>query len=359
MRIFSISNCTPKQQKSFKGETKYLNSTYSYGGDVRVENYKRQSNISAYSDYTNVVKNRPYATVEKTLNTFHSGVTQAVYYANPDEEISPRLKECVDYIVYDNKPPYPVADGYISENYFGRLRHNFVKDFDEVRNYYYRLEIADAKNADEFRRRILANVDVDKSKELFDYYNYKIEQAKENQRIAQTCIDIYNEAGDLRYKKERAEDNIEYLIREQNILKTKMQEKNIELKAAQAELKSKEKTSQLIDSKLSRYNDIDVINGLLEKDSTTYKPNLEEKNLITKYMIETQDNANKLNKIKKQLNDTINQCKKFLASAPRELKDLKNKQKAAEALVENLKAKLIPMYQKLQAHYNAKQLLHR
>ena len=120
---------------------------------------------------------------------------------------------------------------------------------------------------------------------------------KENQRIAQTCLDIYNEAGDLRYKKERAEDNIEYLIREQNILKTKMEEKNIELKAAQAELKSKEKTSQLIDSKLSRYNDIDVINGLLEKDSTTYKPNLEEKNLITKYMIETQDNANKLNKI--------------------------------------------------------------
>lgn len=192
MGIFSIGNCAPKQQKSFKGETKYLNSTYSYSGDVRVENYKRQSNISAYSDYTNIVKNRPYATVEKTLNTFHSGVTQAVYYANPDEKISPRLKKCVDYVVYDNKPPYPVADGYISENYFDRLRHNFVKDFDEVRNYYYRLEMADAKNADEFRRRILANIDVDKSKELFDYYNYKIEQAKENGNI----IDVSVRTGD-------------------------------------------------------------------------------------------------------------------------------------------------------------------
>lgn len=366
MRVFPVKGYTQNQQKTFKGETKYLDVTHGmYNSTVHVRDYKAMDSSGGLDSYfknndcTDKVKNRPYSTVEKTLNTYHAYPTREVYYADPEEVVTTAIKEQADYIVYDNKPPYPVAEGYISENYFGKLRHNFVKDFDEVRNYHYRLEMADAKTADKYRRNILANVDVNNSKEKFDYYNHRIGESKENQRLAQACIDIYNEAGDLRYKKERAEDevaNLNYQIAELN-KKIDKEERNIKVETAI--LGEREKESALADLNLKDYKKINTRNEKLKEIKNAIPKNEENEYHLDVLLEDATKLSEKLNTIKKDLRDSIYKSKVFLAQAPEKMKELMAKKAAKEASIEEIKGKLIPLFDKLKNHYNVHNLLHR
>lgn len=120
---------------------------------------------------------------EKTLDSYHANSTNKIYFANPMEPISDKIKEQADYIVYDNEPNYPDIDD-ISQNYFGTARKNYKKDFEEVRQYFYRREMGGFADKTEAQ--------------------YRQWQAAE-------CVRFYDEAGDLRYKKETAEDDIKAL----------------------------------------------------------------------------------------------------------------------------------------------------
>ena len=353
MRIFSINGYTHNQKtKTFKGETKYLNRTSPVPGYASVDSYKNSYAIPyAHIDYSENVKNRPFASVEKTLNTYHSGITQEVYYADPEEIVTTAIKEKADYVVYDNKPPYPVAEGYISENYFGKLRHNFVKDFDEIRLYHYRLEMADAKTADQYRRNILANYDEKNSTEKLAYYNARINKSKENQRLAQTCIDIYNKGGDLRYKKETAEDAVSHINYKIAELNRRIDSEKRDIKINTETLNQKEKESLLADLNLKAYQKAEARNKILDK--TSQNDNL--KTLIAEAKAQTEN----LNNAKKELRDSIYKSKVFLAQAPGMIKILMAEKAVKEAFIEEVKAKLIPLFDELKTHYRVNNLLHR
>ncbi len=120
------------------------------------------------------------SSVEDTIGSYHSNRTQQAYFADPMERVPDRIKEQADFIVYDNEPAYPHPDE-VKENYLGTLRRNFREAFEEVRLYFYRREMGG--HAD-------------------------INEAKAKQTEAAELIGFYDRAGDLRYKKETAEDEV-------------------------------------------------------------------------------------------------------------------------------------------------------
>lgn len=124
------------------------------------------------------------SSVEEALGTYHNNKTGKVYFADPMENVSDKIKDSVDYVVYDNEPSYPDVNKEVKENYLGRLRKDFKKDFEEIRNYYYRREMGGFANVDE---------------------------AKYQQAQAAHCGALYDKAGDLRYKKEKVEDEVSVL----------------------------------------------------------------------------------------------------------------------------------------------------
>lgn len=362
MRIFPVKCYTQNQnqQKAFKGQTKYLDVSHGmYNSTVNVIDYKPQypsGNWEHYfknNDCSELLKNRPYASVEKTLGEYHSFPSREIYYADPKEEISTALKDKMDYIIYDNEPPYPLAEGEVSENYFGTERVDYAKQYAEIRDYYYRLEMADTKTAEEYRRKILADVDVNDSKEKYEYYKKRIEVSKYQQAQAQKCIDIYNEGGDLRYKKETAEDKISRIKSEISSLQYEVDRKKTALKNYQALLKTKEAESQLIDSSLAAYTKLKTLRDR-RKDMEA-----KEYNFIGEYLCDTQAKASFLDDYKQKLRESIQETKLFIASAPSKIKNMRKDIKTTQAFIEKVKAELIPHFDKLKNYYNVQQIIRR
>jgi len=360
MRIFSVNGYTHNQQKSFKGEIKYLNTTRPYGGDAMVNESRYTSTaIHADQDYSSVVKNRPHATVEKTLNTYHGGQTREIYYADPKEEIPISLKERVDYVVYDNEPPYPKAEGEISENYFGKVRHDFSKDFDEVRDYYYRWEMAEAKKADVFRRNILADYDVDHSKQEYDKLKNNINIAKYQQWQAERCKEIYNEGIGLRHIKETAENDVVRIERSISDLKRDVATEKSNIEFYSKLLVDREKESEWLNANLKEYKKIAKNNELLEGMNANFRSDEKRSLAFNQLLNETETLAEKLEGIKKSLKETIQKSKIFVAQAPEKLKELASQKATKEALIEETKGKLIPLFDKLKNFYNVQQIIRR
>lgn len=163
MRILPISTNLPEQ--NFKGKYEY---------------YYGRHTIKDHADW------HPASSMEKALDAFHKNPTNKVYFASPMEPITDNIREAADYIVYDNEPKYPDIDE-VGLNYFNRLRVDFNKDFKELKDYYDRREFAGFSNSAE---------------------------ARQNAEKAQKCIDLYNNGGHLRYVKEQAEDKIVNLEKE-------------------------------------------------------------------------------------------------------------------------------------------------
>ena len=131
--------------------------------------------------------------------------TSQAYFADPLEPISDAIKEKADYIVYDNEPAYPEINE-VSKNYFGTQRKNYRDDFEEVRQYYYRREMGGfADKAD----------------------------AKYQQWQAAECTRMYDNAGDLRYKKETAEDEVKNLSTKKEKILSGISNTEQELRAQQ------------------------------------------------------------------------------------------------------------------------------
>ncbi len=120
------------------------------------------------------------SSIEKTLGSHHSQIRNRVYFASPMEFVPDRIKDRVDFVVYDNEPSYPEIED-VRKNYLENNRTDYRKQFEEVREYYYRREMG-------------GHADVN--------------EAKYQQWQAAECTRIYDRAGDLRFKKESAEDEI-------------------------------------------------------------------------------------------------------------------------------------------------------
>lgn len=131
--------------------------------------------VIAHPDY------HPDSTMEKFLGKYHDNRTGKIYFADPMEPITDEIKKEADYIVYDNEPAYPDVNEEISKNYFGSERVNYKAQFENIKNYYHRRELAGW---------------ADKA------------EAQYQQWQASECIRLYDKAGGLRYDKECLEDKI-------------------------------------------------------------------------------------------------------------------------------------------------------
>ena len=198
--IGGFSIFSNKKANTFKGQT----TDYSiyYGKDDLKKNSFWHKNSS----------------VESTVGSHHTNYTGKVYFASPMEYVNDRIKDSVDYVVYDNEPSYPAIEE-VEKNYVGKLRKNFREDFEEVREYYYRREMGGYAN---------------------------VEEAKNKQKQAAECTGFYDRAGDARYRKETLEDRVSAI---DESIKTK--EKEITNLSGRIEQKNKEKN--ILETKKENY----------------------------------------------------------------------------------------------------------
>ena len=187
-----------------KSSTNFLGRTTSYRTYVGKEDLKNNSFWHKNSG------------VEDSIGTYHNNLTGKVYFADPMEKVGDRIKESVDYVVYDNEPSYPDVNKEVGENYFGRLRKDFKQDFEEVRQYYYRREMGGFAD---------------------------VAEAKYQQAQAAHCSALYDKAGDLRYRKETAEDEIDKLSQQKQYVQEG-------LKSSKQELAKEEKLLAGIDTNI-------------------------------------------------------------------------------------------------------------
>ena len=150
MRISPIKSFTNPTNKSFKGYTVHDKTPYQF---CEPETHRRAA----------METGRP---MEKTLGSFHSNITGDVYYADPLEKVSDEIRERVDYVVYDNEPPFPDIEREVSKNYFEPMPFGSGVEgkFDDFREYFYRLEMADSKTVGEYERKIYSNRNYIRSK---------------------------------------------------------------------------------------------------------------------------------------------------------------------------------------------------
>ena len=205
MRILPVNNFLSNQ--NFKGKYEYYYGSYT---------------IKDHADW------HPASTMEKTLDAYHRNPTNKVYFASPMEPISDNIKEAADYIVYDNEPKYPDIDE-VGLNYFNKLRVDFKKDFEERKHYFERRKFAGFASPEEAQQEI---------------------------NKADECIRMYNNGGHLRYVKEQAEDRIDFLEKDNALI-------NRGMKAAEEELRTQQDIKVNIEKHISDlekmkkpYNDV-------------------------------------------------------------------------------------------------------
>lgn len=334
---------TTLSKPNFKGQ-------YAYGGSEEALKYNNLWHKAS--------------SVEKTLDSYHVDRKNLAYFADPMEPISDTIKEKADYIVYDNEPAYPEIDE-VSKNYFGTQRKNYRDDFEEVRQYYYRREMGGfADKAD----------------------------AKYQQWQAAECTRMYDNAGDLRYKKETAEDEVKNLSNKKTKILAGISNTEQEMKAQQelktnidqhiSDLEKLEKPYRELDKLI----DFDAIKaervmygtaalrshhtkkekaleyGKYQNTQETYK-NISNQNNDKTYRVA--ESKSTLEKEHKKLLDTIAEFKSIQAGCAKTIKNMKEyiaglqsdvtnieKQVAEKkSFIEDCKAKLIPLFDELKNFY--------
>lgn len=279
MRIFSIkNNATTKGQQNFKGKYDFYLGAKPF--------------FTVNKDY------HPNSSVEKTLDVYHNNKTGKIYYADPMEPVSDETKNNADYIVYDNEPAYPDVNNEISKNYFGTERVNYRTQFERIRDYFYRREQGGW---------------ADKA------------EAQYQQWQAAECIRLYDEAGDLRYRKETLEDKIKNLND-----KIKQTENSINL------------TNDLIAQKKAELNALK--NNTSKQDDDT-KNNAELAGLAGASAIL----ANKEKKA--EIQSKIKSLKARLTKLNKSLEMYKSVVETESPKINEFKAQLIPLFDKLKDFY--------
>ena len=303
MRITPIGQSTPfvsRKSLSFQGVTTDYQITKGKG-DLKNNSYWHKN-----------------SSVEEAVGAFHKNYTGKAYFANPMEHVSDRIKDKVDYVVYDNEPKYPAIEEF-KENYLGNLRKNLRDDIEEVREYYYRREMGGFAN---------------------------VEEAKYKQQVAAEVTGFYDRAGDARYRKESLEDSIKNINqninskeREINLLNTKIQEKTSE--------------KNIWETKYANYMSKDEKYGELQKlAEQTIEKDTEEVNFISKQIKKMQTSLEKCRiGINKCINE-IENAKINIGVKKAEIAELdKERNIKSRTLNSIIEKELKPMFKALKEFY--------
>ncbi len=293
---------------------------------INNSNNKQTSFKGVFANYYSLgsLQNNDYwhknSSLDKTLGSYHANPTYKAYYADPMENVPDYIKEQVDYIVYDNEPKYPDVNEEVSRNYFGTQRKNYKEDFEEIRKYYYRREMGGH---------------ADKA------------EAQYQQWQAAECVRLYDKAGDLRYKKETAEDEVKALEKEianannSDLPRSKGAlevERNLE-----TELSSKLDT---LNKKNDKYSELkNIINEGTDVSSE------EEKTFVSSQINKVKRNIASTEKELKDCQARIKKLESYIQGFPAWLEKMNQKIKAKETAIEGFKAKLIPLFDELKNFY--------
>ncbi len=303
---------------------------------------------------------------ETTLGAYHADQKNRVYFADPMEPISDNIKENADKIIYDNEPSYPDVNKEVSRNYFGAERKNYKNDFEEVRQYYYRREMGGFAS---------------------------VEEAKYQQWQAAECARLYDKGGHYRYVKEAAEDEIKLLendkaqmlkgltTAEQELINIKNSSKSVEKHAQNLEKMEKpykelilstlsgaqnesvvyseaKNAENRLTTKINNQNKYETFLGDVKKvysDITNGNDKDYKLTLDTERAKKEQEN---LQAAKKKFEAVKAKCTKTIDMLNSKIDNLKsgikaNDVKIAEkkALIEDCKAKLIPLFDELKNFY--------
>ena len=260
------------------------------------------------------------STIETTIGAHHTNTTHAVYYADPMENVSDSIKKKVDYVVYDNEPSYPDVNKDISENYFGTRRKNYREDFEEIRDYYYRREMGGH---------------ADKA------------EAQYQQWQAAECIRMYDKAGDLRYRKEKTEDEIVEL---QKQIK---RENEVNLPANQKALGEEQELERVLVNRLAnleekngKYSDLKSFVAKTPAQSSN-----EEKVFISSQLSKIKRNILQTQVELANCQEKIKIAKEYIQDFPKLIAGLNKQIDAKNAVINEFKAKLAPLFDELKNFY--------
>lgn len=122
-----------------------------------------------------------------------------IYYADPLEVVPEHVRNNVNHIFYDDEPKiFNIEE--VKEYYFSKVNstglasrpdiseHNYIKQLNNYKEYFYRLEMAEKKAAEGYAKR--ANTDLN-AKEKMEYHYNHVKDAQYNQKIADNYIKIF------------------------------------------------------------------------------------------------------------------------------------------------------------------------
>ena len=284
-----------------------------------------------YEEYKNpndVVLSKSWhknSSIEETYGSFHSNYRGKVYFADPMEPITDSIREAADMIVYDNEPSYPDVNKEVSRNYFGTERKNYRKDFEEIRDYYYRREMGGFAD---------------------------INEAKYQQWQAAECIRIYDKAGDLIRKKEAAENRIKELrdaITHEQSLRPKYKDA---LKEAEAKAAQHSQRKYFISQKLEKYQ---LLEDIVAKEVCCPE---EEKELLEKeqrFIGDIKEAHKSLyTKLEKELKEEIKTAQGLsenLEGYAERINSYRRSIAECQAIIAGIKIKIVPLFDELKNFY--------
>ncbi len=369
MRILPIQYYVHQPKTTFKGHFKYLSDSWNSGVLTDTEPTSK-----VYTDSTEAIKStvnynmNHFATVQRTVEDFHSVHTGKVYIADPLEFVTDDKRMEADYIVYDNEPPYPEVHSEVSRSYFGNDETDYSKRFSDIRDYYKRMENADRITADEYKNKILAGVAPEQSKEKLDFYNARIQNAQYQQWQAQECMNIYQKGHDLRMlagkERFRLEHSLRWIV--QDI------EQDLEFAKSDVEdynklLKENNETINMLSYRNKLYQELSAlpteINNKLKLQRTDEKSIYadlqlslipDEKNILQTRISELEGFIQKYTEQSDWYKTRIAEALEKLKTLPKELIDAKNAVATSERKISNIRGQLIPLFDELK-HFYAKQ----
>ena len=314
MQISSINKV------GFKGQTKYL-SCDSEGNHKKIAEYLYGT--SSFGDTRGLkdfIQQRtyPYASVEETIGNLHNNKTFQVYIADPQEVVDKTIKVSHDYIVYDNEPNFPD----IRERYFTPKYGNLDQEFQNVLEYFKRMENAAVHSSDELL-------------------------AKRRQELALTCKTIFNESSGLREEEQDLKLKIQQKSDKIEEIKLNSEKFQRELNIKKATLPRHHKSLQAKDRKLNNLLD----KKIALKNKTGTKP--EDIDLIDKKI-------QKMTEVKYALQAKINHYEakviyweSYIKNAPKRIAEYSDAIFKMQNRLKEIQYELKPNFEKLCAFYTA------
>ena len=350
MKVSPVSVSYLKQHKpSFYGQKFYFTSDM-YGACPSLTESSFYAKNCGNEEVAKTHHPNPFCEVETVKGG--TGKTAHVYWADPMEYVSPQRKSEYYYVVHEVEPPIPSIEKKVANEFFGSYldrpftngyQSNIVKEFGYARDYFYRLEMADQKELNRLRENRYNDYNFDQLKEKIDYYQARVNESKHKQWQIAECIKLYQQAGKLLEEKKELDYTIYRLELDANGgLDESIAREEKKLKSAQEEKLKLEEELAKLSEKIIAYMNIIEINKSISGSNTN-----EENSMLAKNLANVQSMA-------KSLNINLNNVIASIAKIQRELSyDLQRKKelpqvlKEKQAMVAELKAKLIPYFDRL------------